>query len=68
MLVLLFLSSPEAFRTGAYLNQEGIDGLHKNPSCFVLQTKKLNLVEVKKEIGNIWYRNSSIVLCSKFHC
>jgi len=32
MLVLLFLSSPEAFRTGAYLNQEGIDGLHKkNP-------------------------------------
>jgi hypothetical protein len=29
MLVLLFLSTPEAFRTGAYLNQEGIAGLHK---------------------------------------
>jgi hypothetical protein len=62
MLVLLFLSSPEAFRTGAYLNQEGTDGLPKKNSCFVLHTKKLNLVEVK----NLQYLVQKFVNCPIF--
>jgi len=39
MLVLLFLSSPEAFRTGVYLNQEETDSLHKKTQllCFTDQ-------------------------------
>jgi len=65
MLVLLLLSSPEAFRTGAYLNQEGIDGLPKKASCFVLHTKKLNLVEVKKR--NLQYLVQKFVNCPMFY-